>query len=173
MEFGILWAVFTASVPTGQAATKKMDSFKLIEKFGERLGMALGRDPDGAYHFEIDGRAFSIHGIADCERIVLSGDLGHPPPEGREKLCVVLLEAQHMLKNTAGATVSLDPETGNFSLCKALVPAVLDADSFFAETESFVNALHAWADIIRDFRPETSTGDNEPPSFHDSGFLPV
>jgi hypothetical protein len=107
---------------------KKMDSFNLIEKFGERLGMALEHDPNGSYNFEIDGRAFSIHDIDECGRIVLSGDLGHPPPECREKLCVALLEAQHLFKNTAGATFSIDPETGNFSLCKTLVPAVLDTD---------------------------------------------
>ena len=40
-----------------------MDSFNLIEKFGDRFGMMLERNPDGAYHFEIDGRAFD-HGDA-------------------------------------------------------------------------------------------------------------
>jgi hypothetical protein len=150
-----------------------MDSFNLIEKFGERLGMALERDPDGFYLFEIDGRAFSIHDIPECERIILSGDLGHPPPQCRAELCVALLEAQHMLKNSAGATFSLNPETGNFSLCKALVPAVLDADGFFAETESFVNTLHAWADIIRDFRPELAAAAGHPPGMHDSSYLTV
>jgi hypothetical protein len=150
-----------------------MDNFNLIEQFGKRLGMALERNPDGAYHFEIDERSFAILNIPECERIILSGDLGHPPPECREKLCVVLLEAQHMLKNTAGATFSIDPETGNFSLCKALVPAVIDVDGFFAEVENFINALHAWADIIRDFRPKTATTSDEPPHFGGSGFMAV
>jgi hypothetical protein len=153
------------------AAKSKMDSFKLIENFGERLGMTLGHNPDGVYLFEIDGLAFAIHDLDECSRIVLSGDLGHPPPECREKLCVALLEAQHMLKNSAGATFSLNPETGNFSLCKALVPAVLDADGFFAETESFVNTLHAWADIIRDFRPELAAAAGDPPGLHDSSCI--
>lgn len=73
-----------------------MDSFKLIENFGERLGITLGPNPDGVHLFEIDGLAFAIHDLDECSRIVLSGDLGHPPPEYREKLCVALLEAQHM-----------------------------------------------------------------------------
>ena len=64
-------------------------------------------------------------------------------------------------------------ETGNFSLCKALVPAVLDAEGFFAETESFVNTLHAWAEIIRDFRPEAAPSGDEPPRLHDPGFITV
>ena len=150
----------------------KMDSFNLIEMFGERLGMTLERNPDGVYRFETDGRAFSIHDIYECGRIVFLGDLGHSSPECREKLCVALLEAQHMLKNTAGAAFSLDPETGNFSICKVLVPAVLDSEGFFAEAEGFVNVLHAWADIIRNFRPEAAS-DGESHLFCAPGFLPV
>ena len=150
-----------------------MDSFRLIEDFGERLGMTLGRDPDGAYLFEIDGRAFAIHDIAECDRIVLFGDLGHPPPECTEKLCIALLEAQHMLKGTAGATFSIDPETGGFALCKALVPAVLDSDAFFREAESFIDTLQTWAEIIGDFRAEAAPDGGEPPRFPDSGFMSV
>ena len=124
-------------------------------------------------NFEIDNRPFSILDIPECDRIILSGDLGHPPPECREGLCIALLEAQHMLKNTAGATFSIDPETGNFSLCKALVPATLDTDGFFLEAENFINTLHAWADIIRNFRPETAKNGDETPSLHDSAFMAV
>ena len=150
----------------------KMDSFNLIEMFGERLGMTLERNPDGVYQFETDGRAFSIHDIYECGRIVFLGDLGHSSPECREKLCVALLEAQHMLKNTAGAAFSLDPETGGFSLCKVLVPAILDIDGFFVEVEGFVNVLHTWAEIIRNFRPETATDDGSH-SFLPTVFLSV
>jgi hypothetical protein len=149
-----------------------MDSFNLIEKFGERLGMALERDPDGFYLFEIDGRAFSIHDLDECSRIVLSGDLGEPPAGSREKLCVRLLEAQHQLTGTAGATFSLDPQTGRFTLCKILVPAVLDKDGFFFEAENFVNALHSWAEIIGDFRADDTAGDGAAP-FLTAGFMPV
>lgn len=150
-----------------------MDSFKLIEKFGERLGMALERNPNGDYLFEIDGLAFSIHDLHECDRIILCGNLGLPPPEYREKLCATLLEAQHMLANTAGATFSIDPDTGDFALCKPLVPAILDADGFFLEAETFVNTLHAWAAIIRDFRLETAKGNDESPILHNSGFISV
>ena len=158
----------------GHAPPKsKMDSFKLIENFGERLGMTLGHNPNGVYLFEIDGRAFSIHDIAECDRIVLCGDLGHPPPESTEKLCTTLLEAQHMLKGTAGATFSIDPETGNISLCKALVPAILDNDAFFRELESFIDTLHTWADIIADFRAKATPDGETLPHFRNSGFISV
>lgn len=150
-----------------------MDSFRLIEKFGKRLGLMLERNKDGVYLFEIDGLTFSIHDLDECSRIILSGNLGHPPPEGNEKLCAVLLKAQHMFNNTAGATFSLDSESGNFSLCKALVPAVLNPDGFFAEAESFVNTLHTWTSIIRDFRPESTDTTGDPPGLHDSDYIIV
>ena len=135
--------------------------------------MTLDRNPDGAYLFEIDGRHFSIHDIAECRQIVLSGDLGHPPPGCREKLCVALLEAQHMLKGTAGAAFSIDPETGKFMLCKALVPAVLDSDAFFREAEIFIDTLHSWADIIGNFRTEAPPDGDGPHRFLQSGFMSV
>ena len=53
------------------------------------------------------------------------------------------------------------------------LPAVLDADGFFAEAESFVNALHAWADIIRDFMPEDAPAGDGQPRLHDPGFISV
>ena len=170
MKFDILATVF-ASPPIARAV--KMDSFSLIEKFGERLGITIERNPNGAYFFEIDNRAFSIHDLHECEKIVLSGDLGHPPPECKEEICVALLEAQHMLKNTAGATFSIDPETGNFSLCKALTPAILDDEKFFLEAENFINALHTWADIIGNFRPKTTMESDSLSRLSNSGFLSV
>ena len=150
-----------------------MDSFELIKSFGERLGITIERNPNGTYPFEIDGRAFTIHDITECDRIVLLGDLGHPPPESKEKLCVMLLEAQHILKGTAGATFSIDPQTENFTLCKAMIPAILDKDSFFTEAESFINTFHTWADIIRDYRAEITITDEEPKHFLNAGLIPV
>ena len=150
-----------------------MDSYSLIEEFGERLGITLERNTDGVYLFEIDGRTFSIHDLHECNRIVLSGDLGHPPPECKEELAIALLEAQHMLKNTAGATFSIEPNTANFSLCKALVPEILDAYGFFVEAETFINALHTWADIIRSFRPQPPKGCEENYNHLNPAFLSV
>ena len=150
-----------------------MDNFKFIRHFGELIGINLERNPDDAYLFEIDGRAFAIHDLCDCGRIILSGDLGHPPPEDREHFYRAILEAQYMLKSTAGATFSIHPDTGNLTLCKILVPAILDNDGFFKEVESFVNALHSWAGIISNYRPEIKTEGDESSILINSRFLSV
>lgn len=149
-----------------------MENFELIKNFAGRLGIELEKSDDGTYHFNIDDRIFTILDLEECSRIVLVGDLGLPPPENKEKLYESLLEAQHMFASTAGATFSRDPKTGNLTLCKSLVPAVLDDDGFFADAENFINSLHLWADIIRDYR--TTTVDSEDgPSPLSSGFMVV
>ena len=150
-----------------------MDNFSFIKHFGEVLGLNLDFNPEGTYLFEIDGLAFAIHDLGNCHRIILSGNIGHPPPDNDEKLFKTLLEAQYMLKGTSGATFSINPDTGELMLCKVIVPAILDNDSFLQETENFVNALHSWANIIRNYRSETSMKNEEHDVFLNSGFLTV
>ena len=150
-----------------------MDNFKLIKYFGEQLGIDLDRNPDGAYSFEVDGLAFAIHDLDDCGRIVLSGDVGYPPPEGREHLYKTLLEAQYMLKSTGGATFSINPDTENLTLCKALVTAILDDSEFFQEAESFINALHSWAGIISNYSSEIASEGERPSFLSNSGLISV
>ena len=150
-----------------------MDNFKLIKYFGEQLGIDLDRNPDGAYAFEIDGLAFVIHDLDDCGRIVLSGDIGYPPPENREHLYKTLLEAQYMLKCTGGATFSINPDTGSLTLCKVLVTAILDDGEFFQETENFINVLHSWAGVISNCCSEIASEGEKLPFFHNSDMISV
>ena len=150
-----------------------MDNFKLIKYFGDQLGINLDYNPDGAYAFEIDGLAFAIHDLSDCGRIVLSGDMGSPPPGDREHLYKTLLEAQHMLKSTGGASFSINPDTGNLTLCKALVTAILDDREFFHEAESFINALHSWAGVISNYSSEIASEGEKLSFFHNSDMISV
>ena len=150
-----------------------MDNFKLIKYFGEQLGIDLDRNPDGTYAFEVDGLAFAIHDLDDCGRIVLSGDVGYPPLEDRERLYKTLLEAQNMLKSTGGATFSINPDTGNLTLCKVLVTAILDDGEFFQETENFINVLHSWAGVISNCCSEIASEGEKLSFFHNSDMISV
>lgn len=137
--------------------------------------MEIEANDDGIYSFNVDEHVFTIHDLDACDRIVLAGDLGVPPPENKERLYKTILEAQHLFKASAGATFSIDPETGNFTLCKSLMSAVLDDEGFFSEAESFLNTLHTWADIIRDYRAEASKPEDDtlPDPFGSNGFMAV
>ncbi len=129
-----------------------MESTELITALGEKLGIELVPDEDGACAFEADGLAVTVNSLPELDAVALSGDLGDPPPVGLENLYKAMLEAQHLFRDTHGATISRDPETGRFALCRSLSCKALDPDSFFTETEQFVNTLEFWAKIIRDYR---------------------
>jgi hypothetical protein len=150
-----------------------MDNFNLIKHFGNVLGINLEFNPDGIYLFEIDELTFAIYDLNEYQKIILHGNIGHPPPDNNEKLFKTLLEAQYMLKGTSGATFSINPDTGELALCKVIIPATLNNDSFFQETENFVNVLHSWANIIRNYRSETSLTDESTNIFLNSNFLSI
>ena len=129
-----------------------MESFELIKKFGEKIGINLIPDEDNVYTFEVDEMIVTFHVLPELDEIVLSGDIGEPPPEHLEKLYKTMLESQYLFNGTAGATISLNSDTNRFSLCKALPCKILDGDSLYAETENFINTLEVWIKLVKDYR---------------------
>ena len=152
-----------------------MQVAELVASFGERIGIRLALDADGACSFEADGLAVTLNHFPELDALALTGDVGEPPPENLESLYKAMLEANNAFSGTAGATLSLDAATGRFSLCRALSPAALGPDAFYAAVEGFVNTLDAWHKIVANYRAptETATGGN-PESFSPgTGFMQV
>ena len=136
-----------------------MEASDFIQSLGKRIG--IEPDSDGVCAFEADGLAVTIHGLNEMEAVALIGDLGTPPPERLDGLYEAMLKANHLFGGTGGATISLDPATGHFALCRALPCASLTHDGLYAEVERFVSTLEAWSKIIADFRHAPSSGDEE------------
>lgn len=157
-----------------------MNSQDLIRHFGEKLGIDLAFE-DGSCAFEADGSLIAIHDLPEIDTIVISGDLGEPPPERLENLYKTLLEANYLFRETSGATISLDPDTGRFSLCRIFICSATDEVSFFDAIEKFVNGVELWSRLIRDFRAAAvEATDNEKESdtgsevqLTSSGFMSV
>ena len=78
-----------------------------------------------------------------------------------------------MLKSTGGATFSINPDTGNLTLCKVLVTAILDDGEFFQETENFINVLHSWAGVISNYSSEIASEGEKLSFFHNSDMISV
>lgn len=129
-----------------------MDAPDLIAALGERLGIELKFDADGACSFAADEMLITINHIAEIDALVLTGDLGEPPPERLDALYKAMLDANHLFAGTAGATLSRDPETGHIVLCRAMPCMALDVDALYAQTERFVSTLEAWTKIVANFR---------------------
>ena len=90
---------------------------------------------------------------ADERKLVLiSADLGVPPPDGRESLYRTMLEANNLFQGTAGSTLALDAATGRFRLQKYESPDDLSNDTK-AKIESFIETALFWSRAIADFRP--------------------
>jgi hypothetical protein len=151
-----------------------MESFELIKKFGEKIGVNLTPDEDNVYTFEVDEMIVTFNVLPELDEIVLSGDIGEPPPEHLENLYKTMLESQYLFNGTAGATISLNSETNRFSLCKALPCKILDGDLLYAETENFINTLEVWIKLVKDYRdvaPKTEDVKAAMPEIGSNGFI--
>jgi hypothetical protein len=89
---------------------------------------------------------------SERHRVLLSADLGEPPPEGAETLFRTMLEANNLFTGTAGATLALDAATGRFRLQKAEIPDEL-ANDVDGHLVTFIETALDWRRAIEDFRP--------------------
>lgn len=129
-----------------------MEATELITALGSALGIELKLDAEGTCAFSADETTITINHLGQFDVLVLSGDLGEPPPERLEALYEAMLEANHLFAGTGGATLSRDSETGHFAICRALPCRALDADSFYAQVEQFVSTVEAWTKLVANFR---------------------
>ena len=151
-----------------------MEASEIIKSFCEKAGIGFEPDADGSLAFEADGLRVTISELHELDAIALVGDLGEPPPERLETLYKIMLEANHLFGGTAGATLSLDHETGRFVLCRVLQCKAIDDDSFYAEVERFVSSLETWTKVIGNFRDSPPSDDKAMEASSDvSGFIAV
>lgn len=113
---------------------------------------------EGTTAFEVSGEEGGgpvrviVQDESEIHRVLLSADLGEPPPEGAETLFRTMLEANHLFTGTAGATLSLDAASGRFRLQKAELPDEL-ANDVDGHLLSFIETALNWRRAIEDYRP--------------------
>ncbi len=153
-----------------------MEINDILKSFSEKIGMEIVPSDDGVYMFDVDGIIVTFHVLQEIDTIVLTGDIGEPPPERLENLYKTMLEAQYLFKSTFGATISLNSENNHFYLCKALPQKILDGDSLYAEAEQFVNTLEVWAKLVANYRDAVSKAevtDEATPDLGSNDFIRV
>ena len=153
-----------------------MEINDILKSFSEKIGMEIMPSDDGVYMFDVDGIIVTFHVLQEIDTIVLTGDIGEPPPERLENLYKTMLEAQYLFNGTVGATISLNSENNHFYLCKALPQKILDGDLLYAETEQFVNTLEVWVKLVANYRdvvPKTEVTDETTPNLDSNGFIRV
>ena len=100
-----------------------------------------------------------LQSVSERKLVLLSADLGEPPPEGCEKLFRTMLEANNLFSGTAGATLALDQTAGRFRLQKYESPDELANDAE-GKLVSFIETALVWSRSIADFRPSNEAGDS-------------
>ena len=106
-----------------------------------------------------------VQDVGERNLLLMSADLGEPPPEGGERLYRTLLEANNLFEGTAGATLALDAATGRFRLQKYEPLDELSNDAK-AKVESFIETALFWSRAIADFRPSGDLPEVPPGGFH-------
>ena len=118
-----------------------MEINELVDGFAATLKIeGLSLDAEGAAAFEADGMWVGI--VANTERrtFSLTGRIGEPPAEGRERLDRVFLAANPMLSADSGMSVGLDADD-RYVLMTRCDYSYLTLEAFAEKVEAFLNEL--------------------------------
>ena len=153
---------------------------ELIQEFNRAAGLEEVPAADGVWKFSADGAVFGVSADEAGEKVYLFGEIPSPVPDKEEAFRKTVLEANYFFNGTAGATFSINPETGAYTLIASERLDRLAPESFFAFVEKFVNTLAVWNGFSNGSGPQTEPSaepqDDAPaaPAFaYDAGFMQV
>ena len=138
-----------------------MEFSSIVRDFEQRFGIGIRVSDEGAFALEIDGATFVVRSVEDGRRVSLAARIGLPPPERLEELYAALLKANHLFLATGGATLSLDPETDEVTLCQSFDTRAMTPEEFHAEFAGFVETHGAWRTVVSEFRAREPVADDE------------
>jgi len=116
-----------------------------IETEGDTCAVRAGAD---------EGSSITVlmQGFDERGALLMTADLGQPPPERLELLYRTILEANDLFRNTCGATLSVNPATGNVRLQRFdLYDVLMEAGPLRALT-LFASVAVEWAKLVCDYR---------------------
>ena len=124
-----------------------MDFSELISDFATRHNVEGLSAEDGTTALDVDGIAILLATAAD--ELIVTAEIGEPPPDGAADFANLLLEAN--LESPAFFAKSQENE--NYLLTRRIPLAGLDGEAFDSALEAFVNRAEAWRKLLADFRP--------------------
>ena len=120
---------------------------ELMAGVSKKLGVEIPVE-NNVCMMEADGIAISLLQVDEVASILITAEIGAAPERGLENLLSAMLSANHHFIGTAGATISRDPKTGRFHLCRVEHCANLSVDRLLAVLESFINTLETWQAVL-------------------------
>ena len=157
-----------------------MEFKELVAGLAANLGdPSLADGVEDAWGFEVDGMTIVAREREDRAVFTLEGDMGAPPPEGREAFERTLLSAGADLMARTGFAFALD-EGDRYRLVAACDHRTMDLTAFAEKVEAFVNELERWRTVLGEYAPRAAALENasesaalEARSFSLGGFLQV
>ena len=148
----------------------------LLNGVGQAIGVPL-QNTEGACAIGVDDMQITLQYLEEVGQVSTFGEIGEPPPQGLEQLLSAMLNANHLFMGTGGSTISRDPESGKFFLCRYDSLALISVEDFVGIIEKFVNVLETWRRLVDDYRPVESSAQETLPAGSkfpgDDGFLAV
>lgn len=158
-----------------------MELKELIGQFAKEVGITdAAADETGAFHFAIDDMTVSFEADEASGELATYAQVGELPPEGREQLYRLMMEAMFRGEGTGGATLSIAPDSDRICLHRIDPLDALDLERFKAKLERFVNVLEEWRKLLADFRAvipaverAAAEAEEENREFERGGFMQV
>lgn len=130
-----------------------MELREIMAAFAAESGMeTLVPDENGLYSISVDDMVVSFSERRDEGQLVTMAEVCEPPPETRDRLYRILMEAMHLGNATGGAMFSVAPDSEMICLQRFDALAALDLEGFKTMLGEFVNVLEEWRGIVAAFR---------------------
>ena len=144
---------------------------RLVESLTADYGAAVSRSEDGL-DLTVEAGAFLLmfSYLAEAEQMLVSTCVAELPAEGRERLYFRLLNGQYFFRETAGATLAVDPEERFVTLQLVRHLAGLTPENFPLLVEHFLQAALLWRNRIEADSETPSTCEDRPA---DAAFDPL
>ena len=129
-----------------------MDFNELLAAFAAKYGIEGLDGADGAAELDVDGFRVELLDDQQTHSLLACAEIGLPQPDADGVFCGLMLKANFLLRDTEGATLCQNPETGAYALVRPFPLALTDVESLGAGLESLVNQAENWRRVLAGLR---------------------
>jgi hypothetical protein len=129
-----------------------MEFKELLAAFAAEHGIDGFDGADGSAALEVDGMRVELLEDESARCLLACAEIGLPPPDANGAFGAMMLQANFLLRGTAGATLCQNPETGAYALVRAFPLELADVESLADGLESLVNQTENWRRILAGVR---------------------
>lgn len=141
---------------------------QVFNEFGQRIGVSeLALDEQGYCHLRFDEVDIHFQTLDDGERVLCHAPVGVLLQDTNAALVWELLNANYLYRQTLGATLGWDAQSGQCILSSLVDARALDVNGLEAITQHLVNAAEHWMQRLA-LATQTSSASQNAADFADT-----